>query len=287
MPQLPRLYAAAAFCAITGRPEVALGYAQTSVALAADPRYDPFDPAWHGMQEAVSNLMAGRMDRWLEINATLAAQPGLAHVMGLCGLLNVLPMAGRAEEAMAIAEETLAAARARDNPFVIAYAMSGYGLAFVEADPVRALGVLREGLLYAQQHRLSMYEMTMARWAARLESEHGDLGHALSLYDISVDTFHRSAGVANLAATIADLAVFFDRLDRPEVVATLCGAMAEQGIIVAIPGFAEAAEHARAALGDGSFEECTSRGVAMELADAVGYARLHIQLSRRRLEATT
>ncbi len=278
--QLTRLYIAASLCAITGRPEVALRYAQTGAALAAEPRSDPFDPAWYGMQEAVSHLMAGRMDRWLEISAVMAAQSGLAHVMGLCGLLNILPMAGRAEEAMAIAEETLATARARGNPFIISYAMSGYGLAFVEADPIRALGALREGLLYAQQHRLSMYEMTMARWAARLESVHRDLGQALSLYETSIDTFHRAGDVANLAAAIGDLVVLFDRLDRPEVVATLYGAMADQGITVAIPGFTEAAAHARAALDEGVVQECSAAGTAMELADAVRYARRQIQLAR-------
>jgi len=41
---------------------------------------------------------------------------GLAHVMRLCGLVFGLQVARRAEEAMAIAEETLSAARAHANP---------------------------------------------------------------------------------------------------------------------------------------------------------------------------
>jgi hypothetical protein len=235
------------------------------------------------MQEAVAHLMAGRMDRWLEISAAQAAQSGLAHVIGLCGLLSILPMAGRAEEAMSIAEETLAAARANANPFLIADALGGCGLAFTQSDPVRALGILREGLVYTRQHRLPMFETVMARSAARLEAVHGDLGQALSLFETAIDGLHRSGDVANLAAVLGDLVIFFDGFDRPEVVATLYGAIADQGITVALLGFSEAADHARAALDDGVFEECAATGVAMELAESVNFARQQIQLARHQV----
>ena len=42
--QLPRLYTAASICSYTGRPGDAVGYAQTAVALEADPRYHGFQP---------------------------------------------------------------------------------------------------------------------------------------------------------------------------------------------------------------------------------------------------
>ena len=40
---------------------------------------------------------------------------------------------------MAIAEETVAAARAHGNPFLICFALDGYGRAFAQTDPARAL----------------------------------------------------------------------------------------------------------------------------------------------------
>jgi class 3 adenylate cyclase len=43
---------------------------------------------------------------------------------------------------------------------------------------------------------------------------------------------------------------------------------------------ADAADHARVALGDAVYEECAAAGVAMELADAVTYTRHQIQLAR-------
>ena len=76
LPQLPRLYTAASLCSFTGRAEAAVGYAQTAVALEADPRYDPFEAGWSSVLEATAHLYAGRADRWLEICAALAAEPG-------------------------------------------------------------------------------------------------------------------------------------------------------------------------------------------------------------------
>jgi hypothetical protein len=116
--------------------------------------------------------------------------------------------------------------------------------------------------------------------------EHGDLGQALSLFETGIDSLHCAGDVANLAVTLGVLAVFFDGYGRPEVFATLYGAIAEQGITLAIVGFADAADNARAALGEGVFEECAATGVAMELAVAVRYGRRQIQLARRQLEGT-
>ncbi len=43
----------------------------------------------------------------------MAAETGLAHVSGLCGLTYVLPAVGRAAEARALGDDTVAAARTR------------------------------------------------------------------------------------------------------------------------------------------------------------------------------
>ena len=63
----------------------------------------------------------------------------------------MLPAAGRAAEARAIVDETLAAARAAGNPLYLAYALAGYGRTFAETDPARALDAYREGLDYCRQ----------------------------------------------------------------------------------------------------------------------------------------
>ena len=118
LPQLPRLYTAAGLCAYAGRTDAAVGYAEAAVALQADPRYDPFDAGWSGLLEAVAHRL-GRSDRPLAGDLRRSQHPARRSrtSSGLCGLTYGLPSVGRAEEAMAIAEETVAAARDHGNPF--------------------------------------------------------------------------------------------------------------------------------------------------------------------------
>jgi hypothetical protein len=278
--QLPRLYTAASFCMFAGRPGAAVGYTQAALALEADPRYDPFDPGWNRYAEATAQMVAGRLDRCLEIYASLAARSGPAQVMGRC-VLHTLPLAGRDEEARTIAADTLAAARAHANPFCIALALYGSGRAFAQADPARALHFLRDGLAYAQEHRLPLFQAAIALEAATLEAAHGDPGQALALFDAALDSIHRAGNAVLLATTFAHLAARFDRFDQPDVAATLYGASTNQAIVQYVVDLPAMVDHLHAALGDAAFDQCAATGAAMDLADAVEYARHHIELARR------
>jgi tetratricopeptide (TPR) repeat protein len=279
--QLPRLYTAASFCMYMGRQEEAVGYTEAALALGADGRYDPFDPAWTSYRGGVAYLLAGRLDRYMQICADLASQPEPAHVLGRCGLLLALPLAGRDEEARAIAEDTLAAARAYANPWCIGLALDASGRAFAPADPARALRVVREGLAYAQEHRLSMFEGSITLQAASLEALHGDPGRALELFDAALDSFHSAGNVTNVGSTLAHLPVCFDRLDQPDVAATLYGASINPAGSQYVAILPAVVDHLRAALGDAAFDQYAAIGTAMDLADAVSYARQHIELVRR------
>jgi predicted ATPase len=279
--QLPRLYTAASLCAFTGRPEVAVGYVEAAVALEADPRYDGFDPAWSRTRLAGAHLFAGRVDRCMEIWANLATRPGSAQIMGQCGRLSALTIAGRAEEARAMAEDTLAAARAHGNPFIVAMALLGSGAAFAPVDPARSLGLYRDGLVYAQQHGLPFFEAAIAQNSAGLEAAHGDLRQGLALFDAALDSLHRAGNDTTLVGALAHLAVCFHRLDRPDVAATLYGASTNQALSRIVVDLPPVVDHLRAALGDAAFDQCAATGAAMDLADAVGYARHHIELARR------
>ena len=215
----------------------------------------------------------------MEIFADLAGQPGSALVVGRCGLLLALSLAGRAEEAMAIAEDTVAVARAHGNPLFVAMALTESGLAFAQADPARALRLLHEGLIYAQQHRVPLFEGIASQNAAGLETLHGDAGHALALFDTALDIFHGAGNVTSMGSTLAHLAVCFDRLDWPDVAATLYGASTKQAIgqyVVALPAVVD---HLHATLGDAAFDRCAATGAGMDLVDAVGYARRQIELA--------
>ena len=281
--QLPRLYTAASVCLFTGRPE-AVGYAQTAVALEADPHYDPFETGWSSFLEATAHAYAGRVDPWLEIYTGLIAQPGFAHLIGLCGLLYALPTVGRGEEAMAIAEETVTVARADGNPYWIAFALVGYGRAFAESDPGRALTVLRQGIVYTREHRLPLFEAVIARDAAGLEAVHGDLEQGLVLFEAVIDSLHRAGNVAHLAATLANLAVFFDRIEQPEIAATIYGTSthnASNSSSTMVINLVAVVDRLRVVLGEVVFDTCVAVGAAMEPAETVHYARQQIQFARR------
>src|SRR6185503_13445175 len=105
-----------------------------------------------------------------------------------------------------IADEALAVARARGNPFVTALALYACGRALMETDPVRALDVFRETVAYAREHRVPYIEMATAEDAAGLEAVHGDLETGLALFDTTIDSWHQTGNVADTIGTLATLA---------------------------------------------------------------------------------
>ncbi len=274
---LPRLYVAASLCLYLGEPDRAVGYARTATALRDDPGFEPFEDGWSEMLESLAHLFGGRIERRVEVSADLARRTGFARVVGLCGLTWALPAVGRADEAMAIADETVDAARRFGNPFWIGWALGGYGRAFAEREPLRALGALRDGLAYAREHRLGFWQANLAQDAARLEASHGDLDDALELFSASIDSFHRAGNVVFLAATLASLAVFFDRVEQHEIAAVVYGASSRQASIGLVPNLGDVVANLRSVLGDHDFARLTAEGMAFETAEAVRYAQAQIQ----------
>ena len=251
------------------------------VALEADPRYDGFDPAGAAPCEAAAHVYAGRIDRCLEICADLSRPPSSWTGRAICAsvLLIILPLAGRAEDARLIAEETLAETRVYGNPFWISLALHGYGNAFADSDPLRALKAYRDNLEYSRQHRMIYMEVVSLGFAAWLEALYGDLGEALELFDSAIDTFHRAGSHANLAEALARLAVSFERMEQPDVAARLYGASTRYGA-VPLPGQTSLIEHLRSVLGQPVLEADIASGADMDFGDAVAYARQQIRLAR-------
>ena len=284
VPQLPRLYVAASLCLYTGRPDVGVAHAHAAAALEVDGRHDPFIDGWSGLLEALAHLFGGRIERRVEICTELAKREGFARVVGLCGLTWALPAIGLAEEARGVADETLAAARDYGNPFWIGWALGGTGRAFAETAPLVALGALREGLAYAKEHRLPFWEANLAQDAARLEATHGEFDDALHLFSSAIDAFHRAGNIAFLAATLASLAVFFDRFERPEIAATVYGASTRQASISLVPNLPAVVDHLRSVLGDRRFDECVATGAGQSTADAVRYAYRQLRLTHREID---
>ena len=283
--QLPRLYTAACVCALTGRPEVAVGYAQRAHALEEDPRFDPFESGWSRAWEAFGHRYCGRIDKMFEICEALAHQPGLAHVIGLVLPLTVLPGVGRSEEALTLAKPAMAAARALGNPYWIAFALTGYARAYADSDPALAMDTMRDALEYDRQQRLVFFEVNLIRDMAGLQEALGKPERALELLDTAVALFHRAGNHASVATTLALVAVLFSRLEQPTIAATIYGMSTQHGIsmVVHLP---EVLEQLRAALGEERFDMRVAAGSAMEFDEAMNYDRREIAHARREIASS-
>jgi tetratricopeptide (TPR) repeat protein len=243
---------------LTGRPEVAVRYGQRAHALEADPRFDPFENGWSRVWEAFGHRYTGRIDTMFELCDQLAREPGLARVMGLVLQLSVLPGVGRTEEAHALAEPTMDAARALGNPYWIAYALTGCARAFAETDPVRSMEIVRDAIEYDRRQRLVYFEMGLLRDLAGLEAALGEPERALGLLDTAVERYHRAGNHASVASGLALVAVLFSRLEQPELAATVYGMSTPHGIslVVQLPNVLD---ELRAALGQERWSACATR----------------------------
>jgi predicted ATPase/class 3 adenylate cyclase len=282
--QLPLLYTAASLCLLTGRPEDGVRYSKTAIALEADARYRGLPPGIASFFEAASENFAGRIERSVEILARCAVElpPGTGHAA--CAALHVLglALAGRPAEAMQIADQSLAEARAYGNPVWVGTALYGLAGALAPTDPVRALTVYREGLDYCQEHRILYLAGMGIRDAAWLETLHGDTRQGLELFESAIDLFYGAGDHGTLSETLAKLAVCLDDRDQCADAATLVGANMRHGAL-AVPSLPKAIDHMRTTLGEGTFEAQVAIGKEMDVVDAVTYARGRIRHMRQSL----
>jgi predicted ATPase/class 3 adenylate cyclase/DNA-binding CsgD family transcriptional regulator len=282
--RLPRVYTAAGYSCFTGRPEQAVTYAQNAGRLETNPRYDPFEPGWANFIEALAQVYAGHLDRYVELTRTVAALPGSARAFGLPGLVDGLQATGRVEEALDLADEAVAAAREQGNPWLIAYALWTRGCAYARADPARALTAWREGLDYVRAHRVHFFEGFIARDAALLKLVDADPEEALALFDAAIDSFRRVGNIAQLTITLASVTSLFERIGSPDVAGTLFGAITCQpGGEHHVPDIRDLADRIASKLGTDHFEECVSAGSPMDLTETAHYAQDQIQLARAQL----
>ena len=150
---------------------------------------------------------------------------------------------------------------------------------------MRALEALREGLHYAQEHRLPFWEANLAQDAARLEAVHGDLDVALALFGRGIDSFHRAGNIAFLAAQrwrrspCSSIASSGPRW-RPRCTARPPVRRAS----VSCRTFPKRFAISRADLGGTAFDACVATGVEqVDPPEAVRYAHSQILLARREL----
>jgi predicted ATPase/class 3 adenylate cyclase/DNA-binding CsgD family transcriptional regulator len=275
---LPRLCTGAAWGCFTGRPGEAVVAAQAAAALESNPRYEACEPGMSGLIEALAHVYDGHLDRYVEVAERVAALSGNARGWGLSLLLDGLQASGRVDEALALTDEAMVAARALGNPYFIAYAFWTSGSAHQHSEPGEALALWREGLAYVHQHRVDFFLGFIARDAARLRLVDADPDDALTMFDAAIDAFQQAGNVAQLTITLASATALFERIGMLESAATLHAAIVRQpGSAQHVPDLPELADRLVEQLGRPAFETHGAAGVGMDLGDTAQFARREIQ----------
>ena len=280
--RLPRLFTGAGYACFAGRAEAGRANAHRAVELEGDARYDPCESGYAMFIEALCQVYCGDLDRYIELTGEVVRRYGSDRGYGLASYVDGLQSAGRIEEALALTEESVAAARRLGNPYWVAYALWIAGMAFSRTNARRALAAWDEGIAYVHEHRIHFFEGFIARDAARLNTSDGEPDVALGLFAEAIAAFHRAGNVPQLIITLASVPALFERLDRVEPAATLLGAMTrEASSFHHVPELAELRDRLTSRLGATKAEELVAAGAGLDLDAAAGYARGQIDAARR------
>ncbi len=247
-----------------------------------DSRYDACEPGYASFIEALCEVYCGNLDRYVELTGTVVQRYGRERGYGLASYVDGLQSSGRVNEAVALAEESVAAARELGNPYWISYALWIAGLAFSKADAQRALAAWDEGVAFVREHRVQFFEGFLARDAARLHTSAGEPEAALVLFSEAITAFHRAGNVPQLVITLASLPTLFEHLDRLEPTATLLAAISRQPSSAHhVPELSDLGSRLTRRLGAKRTEELSLAGALLDLNDTALYAQRQIDLARR------
>jgi predicted ATPase/class 3 adenylate cyclase len=281
-PRLAFVYVMASLCYTTGRIEAALGYSDAAQIVLGRSR----DALPYGAEGSLGPvyLAIGQPERLAEVCRAQLARRRDSHVFIRAWLVFALAMAGSGGEAMDSADGLIECAEATSNPFLLALALSAYGVAFRDADPVGALNAGGRGLVIAQDSGNRAVASVLANTLARLEAEQGDPLAAFDHLTLAIRNFHNAGDTTTIRVPLAILAVLFDRLGRYEPAATIAGFALSPLSAAAIPEITTAITHLREVLGEATYESLARKGEAMTTAAMATYAYDQIDQARTELE---
>ena len=281
-PRLAFLYVTAAQCWMGGRIEAAVRYSDAAQLVIASGRHEevPF-----GGESALGTvyLAIDQPERCVEWCRTQLPRGRDTHALTRACLVLALTFAGAGDEARAAANGLIDAAEATSNPYALSFALTAYGYAFRDADPVRALEALRRGLVIAQDSGNCYTETLLAANVSGLEAERGDPLAALDYITLAIRTYHDAGNTTGLHGALANLAAVFGRLGRHEPAATIVG-FAASPLTATVAEFNTGIAHLREVLGDQTYESLARKGETMTTAAIATYAYDQIDQARTELE---
>ena len=284
-PRLALLYVIASLCYTTGRIEAAVRYCDAGQIVLGRSR----EALPYGIEGALGAvyLAIGQPERLAELCRAQLARRRDTHVHIRAWLVAALALAGSGGEAMDSADGLIEAAEATGNPFLLAWALDAYGLAFRDADPVGALNALGRGLVIAQDSGNRTAASVLANTLARLEAEHGDTLAAFDHLTLAIRVYHNAGDTTTIRVPLAILAALFDRLGRYEPAATIAGFALSPIAAMGVPEITTAITHLRDVLGEATYESLARKGETMTAAAMVTYAYDQIDQARTELNAVS
>jgi predicted ATPase/class 3 adenylate cyclase len=285
-PRLQFLSQIASVCYFIGRTEAAVGYVEAVGAALRDGHDDvPFGLV--GMAGGVY-LYLGQPDRFVDWCRTYLEHGVDTHSLTKAALVNALTLAGSADEAIAAADGIVDAAEATNNPWVLAYALLCYGMAYQNADPQRALAALRRALEVSHDSGNRANESHLAHLLAGLEVRHGDPVAALEYITLAIRNYHDAGSVAFIHTPLSSLATLLRQLGRFEPAATIAAFAALNPISVALyPDLHDLIGEIREVLGGPAYEKCARKGETMTTTEILNFAYDQIDQVRAELNAAS
>ena len=281
-PRLAFLYVIASQCFMTGRIEAAVGYSDAGQIVLGRSR-DALPYGIDGWLGAVY-LAIGQPERLAELCRAQLARRRDTHVYIRTWLVAALALAGSGGEAMDSADGLIEAAEATGNQLFLSLALGAYGVAFRDADPVRALNALGRGLVIAQDSGNRANVSLLAPFLARFEAEHGGTVSAFDHLTLAIRNYHNAGDTTTIRTPLAILAALFNRLGRYEPAATIVGFALSPIAASAVPEITTAIAHLRDVLGDQTYESLARKGETMTTSAMATYAYDQIDRARAELE---
>ena len=284
-PRLAFLYVIASLCYATGRIEAAVGYSDAGQIILGRSR----EALPYGIEGWLGSvyLATGQPERLAEVCRAQLARRRDTHVHIRSFLVVALAVARSGGEAMDSTDGLIEAAEATGNPHVLAWALFAYGVAFRDADPVRALHALVRGLVIAQDSGNRAHASALTTGLALLEAEHGDTVSAFDHLTLVIRNYHNCGNTTTIRLPLAVLAALFDRLGRYEPAATIAGFALNPLAAAGSPEITTAITHLRDVLGEATYESLARKGETMTTAAMVTYAYDQIDQARTELNGVS
>ncbi len=284
-PRLAALYLMAAQSWLIGRIKDAVRSSEAGQVVFASGRYEV--PLGFESWFASVYTATGQPERALQWEREELARGRDIYGLARLSLVASLVMSRSHEDAMEVADGAIAATAATRNPWARSFALLTYGMAYCDANPVRARDALRDALLIAQDSGNGYIESHAANVLGRLEARHGEPLAALDNLTLAIRNYHDSGNISVIQIPLGSLAALLHRLGRDEPAATTAGFASGPLTEAWIPELSKTIADLRDVLGDQNYEALTRKGEEMTTAAMALYAYDQIDQARAELNAVS